>query len=85
MSDPLDGLQLTETEKHLLDLRLQYDEQLKGNEECLQRLAKYAVIKERMDSFLSTPSSEEPQICTEFTVNITPYLLDETGVLPPPR
>jgi hypothetical protein len=84
MAEFLEGLDLTDSEKYLLDLRAHYDEQLKENEECRQRLLGFAELRQRMSAWVEPPRPPEgPPVCRDFRVKITPYLLEESRGEPP--
>jgi hypothetical protein len=80
--------ELTEMDKYLIDLRADYDEQLKENEECRQRLGRYGYLGQKISLLVSSSHGchpEAPPICTDFQVKITPYFMDENFMPPRPE
>jgi hypothetical protein len=81
----LDDLELSQTERYLLELSHQYDERLADREQCCQRLKDYAELSSELatwmaDAHLPAPHQKgrEPgPICQDFTIDLTPYVLDE--------
>jgi hypothetical protein len=81
----LDAFELSQTERYLLELSRQYDEQLAEREQCCQRLKDYAELSSEFarwiaDAHLPAPlqkGGEPGPICQDFTIDLTPYVLDD--------
>lgn len=81
MTDSLEGLDLTDSEKYRVELRAAYDEQLKEYEECRRRLAGFAEFRQRFGGWVEPPRVPQgPPAWRGFRVKIEPYLLEESDV-----
>jgi hypothetical protein len=86
MADDLEDLDLSQTERYLLELSHQYDERLADREQCCQRLKAYAELGSELtkwmaDAHLPTPpqkGGESASICQDFTVDLMPYLFNDS-------
>jgi hypothetical protein len=87
MADGLDDLDLSQTERYLLELSHQYDERLADREQCCQRLKDYAELGSELAKWMAgahlpTPpqkGGEPSPICRDFTIDLTPYVLDPSA------
>jgi hypothetical protein len=87
MADELEDLDLSQTERYLFELSHQYDERLAEREQCCQRLKAYAELGSEVatwmaDAHLPVPpqkGGEPAPICQDFTIDLTPYLLDDSA------
>jgi hypothetical protein len=79
----LDDLEMTQSQRFLMDLRYQYDQQLKYGESCRQRIKEYSELTNEISTWLDAahlpakrPARSGP-IHRKFTIPIVPYMLDD--------
>jgi hypothetical protein len=79
----LDAVEMTQSQRFLMDLRYQYDEQLKYGESCRQRLNEYSELTTEISTWLdgAQPASKRPAkpgpLRRKFTIPIVPYMLKD--------
>jgi hypothetical protein len=74
-----DDIDMTQSQRFLLNLRSQYDEQLRYGEACRRRIKEYSELAAEVSTWLDAaqPPANPGPICRTFTIPIVPYMFKD--------